>query len=65
MTLACAEVEISEQSDDRWRKDHGGLNVDQARKMRDRERQNMRRRRLVADRSLEKQVPAHVAEENT
>ncbi|AMB44417.1 transposase [Methylobacterium sp. AMS5] len=33
LSLACKEAEISEQSSDRWRKEYGGLQVDQARKM--------------------------------
>ena len=47
-----------------WRKEYGGLQVDQARKMKDLERENARLRRLVADLSLEKQVLADVASGN-
>jgi hypothetical protein len=61
LALACKEAEISEQSYYRWRKEYGGLQVDQARKMKDLERENARLRRLVADLSLEKQVLADVA----
>ena len=64
LALACREAEISEQSYYRWRKEYGGLQVDQARKMKDLERENARLRRLVADRSLEKQVLADVASGN-
>ena len=64
MSLACKEAEISEQSHHRWRKEYGGLQVDQARKMKDLERENARLRRLVADISLEKQVLADVAAGN-
>ena len=64
MALACKEAEISEQSYYRWRKEFGGLKVDQARKMKDLERENARLRRLVADLSLEKQVLADVASAN-
>ncbi len=46
------------------RKEYGGLQVDQARKMKDLERENARLRRLVADLSLEKQVLADVAAGN-
>jgi len=38
LALACKEVEISEQSYYRWCKEYGGLQVDQARKMKDLER---------------------------
>ncbi|KQQ11679.1 transposase [Methylobacterium sp. Leaf121] len=64
LALACKEAEISEQSYYRWRKEFGGLQVDQARKMKDLERENARLRRLVADLSLEKQVLADVASGN-
>ena len=62
--VACKEAEISEQSYYRWRREYGGLQVDQARKMKDLERENARLRRLVADLSLEKQVLADVASGN-
>ena len=61
LALACKEAEISEQSYYRWRKEYGGLQVDQARNMKDLERENARLRRLVADLSLEKQVLTDVA----
>ena len=64
LALACKDAEISEQSYYRWRKEYGGLQIDQARKMKDLERENARLRRLVADLSLEKQVLADVAAGN-
>ena len=64
LAVACKEAEISEQSYYRWRREYGGLQVDQARKMKDLERENARLRRLVADLSLEKQVLADVASGN-
>jgi putative transposase len=64
LALACREAEISEQSYYRWRKEYGGLQVDQAKKMKDLERENARLRRLVADLSLEKQVLSDVASGN-
>ena len=64
LALACKEAEISEQSCYRWRKEYGDIQVDQARKMKDLERENAVLRRLVADLSLEKQVLADVASGN-
>jgi putative transposase len=64
LALACKEAEISEQSYYRWRREYGGLQVDQARKMKDLERENARLRRLVADLSLVSQVLADVASGN-
>jgi putative transposase len=57
LALACTEAEISEQSY-RWRKEYGGLQVDEARKIKDLERENAQLRRLMADLSLVSQVPA-------
>ena len=64
IAIACREAGICEQSYDRWRKEYGGLQVDQARRMKDLERENARLRRLVADLSLEKQVLKDVAAGN-
>ena len=64
LAVACKEAGISEQSYYRWRKEYGGLQVDQARRMKDLERENVRLRRLVADLSLEKQVLKDVAAGN-
>ena len=59
--VACREAGISQQSYYRWRKEYGGLEIDQAKRMKELERENVRLRRLVADLSLEKQVLTDVA----
>jgi putative transposase len=64
IAVACKEADVSEQSYYRWRKEYGGLQIDQARRMKDLERENARLRRLVADLSLEKQVLKDVASGN-
>ncbi len=58
---ACREAGISQQSYYRWRKEYGGLELDQAKLMKDLERENVRLKRPVADLSLEKQVLKDVA----
>lgn len=62
--VACREAGISQQSYYRWRKEYGGLELDQAKRMKDLERENVRLKRLVADLSLEKQVLKDVAAGN-
>ena len=62
--VACREAGISQQSFYRWRKEYGGLEVDQAKRMKELERENIRLERLVADLSLEKQVLKDVASGN-
>jgi len=42
---ACRQIGISEQTLYRWRKEYGGLKVDQARRMKDLERENARLKR--------------------
>ena len=63
--VACREAGISQQSYDRWRKEYGGLELDQAKRMKELERvRTVRLKRLVADLSLEKQVLKDVASGN-
>jgi len=64
IAVTCKEADVSEQSYYRRRKEYGGLKVDQAKKIKDLERENARLRRLAADLSLEKQVLADVASGN-
>lgn len=52
----CRELAISEQSYYRWRKEYGGMQVSQAKKLKDLERQNARFKRLVADQALDKAI---------
>ena len=61
---ACKEAEITVQTYYRWRKEYGGLKVEQAKRMKELEKENTRLRRLVAELSLEKQVLKDVAEGN-
>ena len=64
VALACKDAAISEQSYFRWRKEYGGLQIEQARRLKDLERENARLRPLVADLSLEKQILKDVASGN-
>lgn len=59
--VACREAGISQQSYYRWRKEYGGLELDQAKRMKDLELEDVRLKRLVADLSLEKQILKDVA----
>ena len=61
ISIACREAGISDQSYFRWRKEYGGLDLDQAKKMKALERENAHLKRLVADLSLEKQVLKDIA----
>ena len=63
-TAACKEAGLTEQSYYRYRREYGGLNVEQVRKLKQLELENGRLKKLVADLSLEKQVLKDIAEGN-
>jgi putative transposase len=52
----CRRHEISQESDDRWRAKYGGLEVSEARRLRQLEEENGRLKHLVADLTLDKQT---------
>jgi putative transposase len=61
---ACKEAQITAQTYYRWRKEYGGLKLDQAKRLRELEKENSKLKRLVAELSLEKQILKDVAEGN-
>jgi putative transposase len=61
---ACKEAEITQQTYYRWRKEYGGLKLDQAKRLKELEKENNKLKRLVAELSLEKQILKDVAEGN-
>jgi hypothetical protein len=61
---ACKEAEIVEQTYYRWRREFGGLKVDQARRLKELELESSKLKRLVANLSLEKLVLKDIAEGN-
>ena len=52
----CRGLGISEQSYYRWRRLYGGLKVDQARRLKDLERENQRLKKAVSELTLDKQI---------
>jgi len=57
-------VGVSEQSYNRWRKEYGGLKVNQAHRLKDLEQENARLRRSVSDLALDKLILKGAAEGN-
>ena len=47
---------ISEQTYSRWRKEYGGLRLDQAKRLKELERENTRLKKLVADQALDNAI---------
>lgn len=61
---ACRRIEITEQTYFRWRKEYGGLKMDQARRMKELEQENARLRRAVADLTVDKLILKEAARGN-
>ena len=53
---AARQLEISEQTYYRWRKEYGGLDKTQARKLKELEKENLQLKKLVADLSLDNAI---------
>jgi transposase-like protein len=53
---ACKALEISEQTYYRWRREYEGMDVTQARKLKEMEKENTRLKKLVADLSLDNAI---------
>jgi transposase-like protein len=49
----CRALEISEQTYHRWRNQYGGMKADDAKRLRELERENATLKRIVADKELE------------
>ena len=64
VAVACKEAGVSEQTYYRWRKEYGGLRLDQARRLKELEKENQRLKKLVADLSLDKAMLSEVAKGN-
>ena len=55
---------IAEQTYYRWRRDYGGLQTDQARRLKELEKENARLKRVVADLSLDNSILKEAASGN-
>ncbi len=58
-------LEVTEQTYYRWRKEYGGLRIDQAKRLKKLEKENVRLKRIVADQALDMSNLKDVAEGNT
>ena len=56
------QIGVTEQTCFRWRKSHGGLRIDQAKRLRELEAENSRLKRAVADLTVDKIILKEVAE---
>jgi len=58
----CKKLQITDQTYYRWRKEFGGLQMDQARRLKELEKENARLKRLVADKELDIAILKEVAQ---
>jgi len=60
----CRQLNITEQTYYRWRNEYGGLKLDQAKRLKELERENTRLKPAVADLTLDKLILKEAAEGN-
>ena len=53
---AARQIGVTEQTYYRWRKEYGGMQVEQAKRLKVLEKENMRLKRLVAEKELDIQI---------
>ena len=59
---ACKQLGVTDKTYFRWRKSHGGLRIDQAKRMRELEAENTRLKKAVAELTVDKIILKEVAE---
>ena len=61
---ASRKIGITQQTYYRWRKEYGGLRIEQAKRLKSLEKENVRLKKLVADLSLDNAILKEAAEGN-
>ena len=61
---ACRKLGVAEHSYYRWKKEYGGLDIDQARRLKELDVENMRLKKLVAELSLDNAILKEAASGN-
>jgi transposase-like protein len=61
---AIRSIGVSDQTYYRWRKEYGGLRTEQAKRMKEIEKENLRLKKLVADLSLDNAILKEVSRGN-
>ena len=62
---ASKRIEVTEQTYYRWRKEYGGMRVEQARRLKELEKENSQLKKLVADLSLDNAILKEAARGNS
>jgi transposase-like protein len=61
---ASRHIGVTEQTYYRWRKEYGGMKIDQAKRLKEVEKENTRLKKLVADLSLDNAILKEVSRGN-
>ena len=61
---AVRQISVTEQTYYRWRKEYGGMKVDQAKRLKDVEKENAKFKKLIADLSLDNAILKEVSRGN-
>jgi putative transposase len=61
----CRKIDVIDQTFYRWRKEYGGMRVDQAKRLKELEVENTRLKKLVADLALDKAILKEAAQGNS
>jgi transposase-like protein len=61
---ACRKIGVTEQTYYRWRKEYGGMGLEQVRRLKELEKENAQLKKLVADLSLDNQILKEVSRGN-
>ena len=64
IAAVCKQIGVTDQTYYRWRKEYGGLKVDQAKRFKELEQENARLKRLLADAELDKAILKEAASGN-
>jgi putative transposase len=62
---ASKRIGVTEQTYYRWRREYGGMRVEQARRLKELEKENIRLKKLVADLSLDNAILKEAARGNS
>ena len=63
--MVCRQLEVSENTYYRWKKEFGGLRVDQAKRLKQLEKENQQLKKLVADQALDLSILREAARGNS
>ncbi len=64
ISQVCKQIGITDQTYYRWRKEYGGLKTDQAKRLKELERENSRLKRLLAEAEIDKAILREAAAPN-